>query len=114
MKKTIFAVLLGLATLTSTSVQANEWGDWGGKKKGRVSSAAICGLKGYIFTVNDMFYVAKHQSGKRFAVGVPVKARFGKGKWLKVEGLKNSGLYTIKGKYFSLKRAKAKACGLGW
>ena len=67
-----------------------------------------------VFKVRDSFYVAKYQSGKRFAVGVPVKARFGKNKWLRVEGLKNDGNYLVKRKYYSLAKAKASACGLAW
>ncbi|WP_305846109.1 hypothetical protein [Photobacterium kishitanii] len=33
MKKMIVAVLLGLAVIASTSVQANDWGNWGGIQK---------------------------------------------------------------------------------
>lgn len=114
MKKVIFALILGFAAMTSTVAQAGNWGDWGGLQRGRVVSARICGNNGYIFNVRDEFYVAKYVSGKRFAVGVPVKARFGKNKWIKVRGLKNEGMYRMLRKYQSLKRAKAKACGLGW
>ncbi|OBU27309.1 hypothetical protein C0Z01_18505 [Photobacterium kishitanii] len=114
MKKMIVAVLLGLAVIASTSVQANDWGNWGGIQKGRVESARICGKNGYIFRVRDSFYVAKYVSGKRFAVGVPVKARFGKNKWLRLEGISNDGTYLIKRKYYSLSNAKLNACNLGW
>ncbi len=117
MKKAILGVVLSLSAMTvmtSPSVEANAWGKWGAQQKGRVESAAICGRNGYIFRVKDAFYVAKYQSGKRFAVGVPVKARFGNNKWIKVEGLKNDGNYIMKRKFYSLAKAKAKACGLGW
>ncbi|PSU87549.1 hypothetical protein C0W35_21350 [Photobacterium kishitanii] len=114
MKKIILGLLVAVAAMTSVSVQANDWGNWGETKKGRVESARICGSNGYIFKVRDSFYVAKYQSGKRFAVGVPIKARFGKNKWLRVEGLKNDGNYLVKRKYYSLAKAKASACGLAW
>ena len=114
MKKGILGLLLSVSLLTSITAEANAWGDWGAKKRGRVESAAICGRNGYIFHVRDYYYVAKYVSGKRFAVGVPVKASFGKSKWLKIEGLKNDGMYQIKRKYLKLSSAKAKACGLGW
>ncbi|PSU23022.1 hypothetical protein [Photobacterium phosphoreum] len=114
MKKAILGLLLGAMAFASIPAQANGWGSWGDTKKGRVESARICGSNGYIFKVRDSFYVAKYQSGKRFAVGVPVKARFGKNKWLRVEGLKNDGNYLVKRKYYSLAKAKASACGLAW
>lgn len=114
MKSSILAILLSLAVMTSTSVQAHDWGNWGGVQKGRVESARICGKNGYIFRVRDAFYVAKYMSGKRFAVGVPVKARFGKNKWLRLEGISNNGTYLIKRKYYSLSNAKLNACNLGW
>ena len=114
MKKSILSLLLGLTAITSTSIQANDWGNWGDRQKGRVESARICGKNGYIFNVRDTYYVAKYVSGKRFAVGVPVKARFGKNKWIKMEGISNDGTYLIKRKYYSLANAKLNACGLNW
>ncbi|WP_318407413.1 hypothetical protein [Photobacterium leiognathi] len=115
MKKAIVGVLLGLMAMTSLPAQADKWGDWGewgARQKGRVERAAICGRDGYIFRVRDAFYVAKYQSGKRFAVGVPVKSRFGRNKWVKIEGIKNDGHYILKGKYYSIANAKAQACNL--
>ena len=114
MKKGILGLLLSVSLLTSVTAEANPWGEWGVKKKGRVESARICGKNGYIFHVGDFYYAAKYISGRRFAVGVPVKASFGKSTWLRVQGLKNEGVYQIKRKYLKLSNAKLKSCGLAW
>ncbi len=114
MKKSILGLLFVSAICASASAQAHNWGNWGNQQKGRVESARICGKNGYIFNVRDSYYVAKYVSGHRFAVGVPVKARFGKNQWLKVEGISNDGSYLIKKKYYSLANAKLNACGLKW
>lgn len=113
MKKLILGLLVASAAMTATAANAGDWGTWGHLQKGRVESARICGKNGYIFNVRDTYYVAKYVSGKRFAVGVPVKARFGKNKWIKVEGISNEGTYLMKKKYYSLANAKLNACGLG-
>ncbi|WP_394167854.1 hypothetical protein [Photobacterium piscicola] len=39
MKKAILGLLLGLAAMTSLPSHADDWGNWGATKKGRVESA---------------------------------------------------------------------------
>lgn len=103
-------LLLVLALVFASQSNAGEQ-RWFDREKGRVEVAAMCGGKNYIFQVGNKYVAAKHQWGKKFAVGVPVWADFDRKKNIvRIKGLSNTGHYYVHKKYKRLGNAKKYLC----